>query len=315
MLNKKNSGFLALNKAPFQKEKTVIVSGIPRSGTSMIAKMLDEIGVFLGDSAKKPIYEDVELAKLLASKKFDQDKFYNLVSKRNNKHDIWGWKTPGSYIRNDLFIKKIRNPHYIIPFRDPLAIAIRNSLAVNTDIKKNLIHTYETQYKSLIAFVNKVEVPVLLFSYEKALLNKEEFLSYLLSYLDIEISQKQFDNVINSITPNNPGYIKLTSKEYDGHLDSCTNGVLKGWVKKVSSEDPININIYNHKNIIEKSVSANFFRKDLSNAGIGNGSYGFEVDITKHINKMSKDDVIRVVVDGTNYSLINSPITIAKKGN
>ena len=86
-------------------------------------------------------------------------------------------------------------------------------------------------------------------------------------------------------------------------------------MKKVSSKDSITINIYNHKNIIEKSVSANVFRKDLSNAGIGNGSYGFEVDITKHLNNMSKDDVIRVVVDGTVYSLINSPITIAKKPN
>jgi hypothetical protein len=43
-----NSGIYVLNELPQVEEKTIIVLGSPRSGTSMIGKVLYELGIFKG---------------------------------------------------------------------------------------------------------------------------------------------------------------------------------------------------------------------------------------------------------------------------
>jgi hypothetical protein len=60
-----NQGFSLLGDASValqDTEKTLIVLGAPRGGTSALAGALDKLGVFMGDNADGPVYEDLELA-------------------------------------------------------------------------------------------------------------------------------------------------------------------------------------------------------------------------------------------------------------
>ncbi|MDH4317299.1 MAG: hypothetical protein OEV64_02825, partial [Desulfobulbaceae bacterium] len=57
----KNTGYFVLNdrqKAQGDTPATFVVFGVPRSGTSVIAGVLHHLGVFMGEEAHPPVYED-----------------------------------------------------------------------------------------------------------------------------------------------------------------------------------------------------------------------------------------------------------------
>ncbi len=51
-------------------EKTLLITGLARSGTSMLAALLQAAGVWLGDYVYEPINEDAEIAQILRARDF-----------------------------------------------------------------------------------------------------------------------------------------------------------------------------------------------------------------------------------------------------
>jgi len=308
---KVNKGTLLLNSDIRSETKTVIVTGIPRSGTSMAAKVMAELGIYMGASATAPIYEDAAFTRLLNAPELDELAFKQRIKQMNQSFNVWGWKTPGSFLKHNAIRKFIRNPHYVIPIRDPLAIALRNNLAISAKAEQNLLHTFEKQYNPLMNFISKVKKPTLLFSYEKALNDKQHFVKELASFCGLDKESYDVNEILNAIQPNNKDYIKLTSKVYDGHLDSCTNGIVKGWAKIMDKVDACKIDIYIGDTLVKSKIKANLHRNDLETAGIGSGKHGFAVDINDELNNTSEIEIkIRVKICETDYSLHNSPLTI-----
>ena len=76
-----NPGYFYLNRSEPVPEKTVIVVGVPRSGTSMIASALRGIGISLGDTLDGAVMEDLELASALEAN--DQAALAFLIERRN----------------------------------------------------------------------------------------------------------------------------------------------------------------------------------------------------------------------------------------
>ena len=105
-------GMLCRNYPPLYTEshqRTVIVLGVPRGGTSMVAKILSVLGVFMGDKLGAT-YEDPDFFRVmqrfgnmppwrrkwhfLQRRKVLSD-IQSLVAQRNVDHEVWGWKFPG----------------------------------------------------------------------------------------------------------------------------------------------------------------------------------------------------------------------------
>ena len=83
-----NNGIVQLNKGDKHiEEKTIVVLGIPRSGTTMMTKVPESIGVYMGQT-KGVVKEDIRLSKLL-EKEEDITAFKNLVNSRN-KNTVLG---------------------------------------------------------------------------------------------------------------------------------------------------------------------------------------------------------------------------------
>src|SRR4051794_13832400 len=73
-------------------EKTLLVTGLARSGTSMLAALLQGSGVAMGDHVYEPIHEDAEITQILRARDFTR--LDELIARLNAKAPIWGFKMP-----------------------------------------------------------------------------------------------------------------------------------------------------------------------------------------------------------------------------
>jgi hypothetical protein len=211
------------------------------------------------------VNERSDVYSLLEKNKLDE--FDEFVNKQNGKHSIWGWKRPKAIEYVDLFETKIRNPHYIIPFRDYVSIALRNQISVNADFKKNLKDTHFNRYRNVVDFIESNQQPVLLFSYEKAVTNKRYFVEKVAEFLGITDSQN-VNNAINSIQINDNAYVNQDVLK--GSIDLVKDGQVHGWAKQSKSAQPITLKVIVDNQFV-KNIIANKPRKDL--AKIGNHAF------------------------------------------
>lgn len=205
----RNEGMYVFNKKDPSKYCTFLITGLSRSGTTMVAKTLYQLGVNVGHNLEpEGIYEDKECWVPLEQNKIEE--FKEVVKERNESNDIWGWKRPNSqtYITN--YTNLLRNPKFIVLFRDPLAISIREKLSAfepGSDFKKTLENALN-RISLLCDFISASEIETLALSYEKCLFNKEIFVNGLINFLNINTSKEQIENAINSIENGNEAYLR-----------------------------------------------------------------------------------------------------------
>jgi hypothetical protein len=161
-------------------KRTVIIFGVTRGGTSMIAGAVRGLGVFLGE--KLPVNnEDPEFTyKSVAHMK-------STINARNEQHDIWGWKFPMAANYLEELLPVVRNPVFIIVTRDAAATASALTRWHNRDISaaisEALIQTQKNFHLSL-----RWQVPTLFVSYERAVASPDVFLPELSGFLDLQLA-------------------------------------------------------------------------------------------------------------------------------
>lgn len=203
-----NTGIYVKNKPSSAKDaKTIVVLGLGRSGTSMIARVLSHMGVFLGDNFDQAVFEDVEIAQALESK--NDDAFKQIVADRNDRYELWGWKRPSSIHFVSTINQYVRNPHYIVVYRDILSIALRNHISMDQSLDFSLNKSIEN-YKQLNEFVAQVKAPTLLISYEKAITKRRKFIRALHDFLSLETNQKRIKELTALIELDRKLYIENT---------------------------------------------------------------------------------------------------------
>src|SRR5580692_2235707 len=127
------------------QEKTLLITGLARSGTSMLAALLQAAGVWLGDHVYQPINEDAEITQMLRAR--DLFRLDALIQRQNAKAPIWGFKMPDlhQFLQHDE-LARFRNPHLIVVFRDPVAIAARNVVSERIDGLQAIIEATATTH-------------------------------------------------------------------------------------------------------------------------------------------------------------------------
>ena len=79
-----------------------------------------------------------------------------------------------------------RDPHVIVTFRDPVSIAVRTSLSDYQEPMPALRTAVEHQ-AALVAFVDRLQCPTLLLSYEKSLVLAWDFIDAILRVLRLAV--------------------------------------------------------------------------------------------------------------------------------
>jgi hypothetical protein len=288
------------------QEKTLLITGLARSGTSMLAALLQEAGVWLGDHVYQPIHEDAEITQILRARDFTR--LDALIRRQNARMPIWGFKMPDLhlFLQHDE-LQRFRRPHLLAIFRDPVAVAARSVLSEQADGAEAFIETTDATH-SMAQFVRAAGVPFLLLSYEKALLFPEAFIDNLLTFCGIAPNAAKRAGLRRHVQPNRMQYVLTSKRAFEGHLEGVRNGRLHGWARHIGDLAPVLLDL-----LIDDRLAATFpageFRDDLLAAGVGNGNHAFCLDLGEH--RVKDGSVIRVRVSRRTFELANSGSSIA----
>jgi hypothetical protein len=213
---------MILNSAPPGECYTVPIVGVPRGGTTMVAAVVDALGVDLGPRTDLEgwHFEDQTMHSPYIAVQVKYAKQRDLECPR------WGWKDPVglSSVRNALFA--LRNPRIIIVFRDPLA-TIQGEMRfdeVNDIQPRRTLASLVKQTTDWLAhnleFSTITACPTLLVSYERALNYPERFVAELSGFLGVEPTAEQRAEALSRIERRG-GYIVFGREEpVDSHPET-----------------------------------------------------------------------------------------------
>jgi hypothetical protein len=283
------------------REKTLIITGLARSGTSMVAALLMEAGVWLGDHAYEPVNEDAEIAQMLRARDFTR--LDALIAQQNAARPIWGFKMPDLhlFLQHDE-LQRFRNPHLVMVHRDPVAVGVRNVLSEQFGGMQAYIDSTSAMH-SMAQFVRASRLPCLLLSYEKALLFPQVFVDNILSFCGLALDEQRKAAVMRHVEPNRTLYVTTSKRAFEGHLEGVIDGRLYGWARHIGQLEPVLLDL-----LIDGRLAATFqaseFREDLLAAGVGNGNHAFFVDLAEH--EVTDRSVIGVRINRRTVELGNS---------
>lgn len=302
--SKKNTGVVALN-APAMKEetKTVIVVGVARGGTSVVAGTLHALGVFMGE-AHSPVFEDLRLS--LAFEKQSKESFKSVVESYNQKSNSWAWKRPSSLNGLNMIAKTVRNPYFIFVFRDFVSISNRNTLSMQQGFKEGLVNALE-DYTKIVKFIKKTNYPSLFVSSEKAVSSKENFVEAVSEFCQLTPTQQQKNKALTFISPDSAEYLDKTRiDKSQGWVDEwfLQTGVLRGWanfpaqtgksaIVQVMIEDQVVARLEASQSV---AVSEGLQQQQAN-------KHGFEVNL-KELGVSTKD-TISLQVEGDDVSFLS----------
>jgi hypothetical protein len=289
------------------REKTLLITGLARSGTSMVASVLEGAGVWLGDHVYDPIKEDAEITQMLEARDFTR--LDALIERQNARTPIWGFKIPDlhQYMQHDE-LDRFRNPHLIVIYRDPVAVAVRNVLSERVDGELAMMEATAAMH-ALVQFVRASRLPFLFFSYEKALIFPRGFVDSLLDYCGVALDEARRIELLRHVQPNRNEYVLTSKRTFEGHLEGVLDGKLYGWARHVGRLTPVQLEL-----LIDGKLAATFdageFRADLLAAHIGNGNHAFFLGLGEF--PLNEDSVIRIKFNRRNVDLVNSGKTFAE---
>ncbi len=282
-------------------ERTIIVSGLGRSGTSMVAAMLAGFGILSTEIAYETTLDDREFLHLL---KFRQaGDFRAAIAARNQLSRIWGFKLPAinGYLEAPE-LHAFRNPRLIIVFRDPVAVAARHAIAEQTDPLASFFETLSGM-SDLVGFLRAAECPILLVSYEKAVTLPDQFVTALAGFCGVELDAAGRERAIAIVRPNNLEYAQNARRRYEGNIDGIFDSHLVGWCREIGELEPARL-VLLVNGVVRLSFSADHLRDDLCEAGIGNGRHGFVQSL--HGLGVVRASILTVRVEGRIFDVPGS---------
>lgn len=281
-----------------KENKTLIVVGIARGGTSLIEGTLHHLGVFCGDGSRPPVFEDVRLAD--AFEKNDIDEANKIINEYNDRYNVWSFKRPAAIDYIQKLHTMCQNPIYLFIFKDIFAVSNRNSISMKTDLLSGLKGAYNG-YGKVIKFISDNDFNGFFFSYEKIMANKEPFVDVLIDIIGKDrVTSEEKDSALNFIEPNPKDYLNASRiTRGKGRVDSIAQTEVKGWAKYIHSIEPATVELYINEKFITTTVAKNF-RQDLIDNKVhptGHSAYHFDLTSTPLNNgdKVSvkiEDDVV-----------------------
>ena len=298
-----NKGFI-VNRAAASRAgrgRTFIVTGLHRSGTSLVAAILRQVGIFMGADLNDNVHEDEALAKILLAR--DKSALKRTIRQRDADYGTWGFKFPMlSDVLGHLDIALFSNPHVIVPVRDAVAVAVRRSLSDYEDAMPALRSTIAAMAQ-MMAFIDRLQCPTLLLSYEKSLVFPGDFIAAITRFCDLPQTGTLREQLVRLIEPNRKPYIDVVRRNFGGAIEGVANGRLHGWSHLTGSVDPVALDLLVDEQVV-LAFQADEFRQDLLQAGFGMGHHGFTLDLVELA--LRPDAVIRIRVATHGMELRNS---------
>lgn len=174
---------------PAITEYTVVMIGMPRGGTTMVAGVAQRLGLNIGEN----------LGFNLEDEDFDRKTMAHMraaAAARDGRMPVWGWKFPTASNYLEKLLPHLRNPRLVVVWRDPLTAAMRSveqlmdqglPEVAQTKRSLNAVETMVNRQMNNLSLLRTVNVPALLASYEKSLRRPQEFIEQFASFLGLPV--------------------------------------------------------------------------------------------------------------------------------
>lgn len=295
-----NKGVATLNLPDeLPEKKTVVVVGVARGGTSIVAGVLHHLGVFLGTKYNPPVFEDMRLS--LAFEGKSEESFEQVIDEYNRQHEVWGWKRPSTLHDLPRVASTLRNPLFIYIFRDLFSIANRNSISMKSEIVGGLQHALD-DYAKILRFMATSKLPSMLVSSDKAVRYREALVDGVCQFVGLQPDPQQYEKAISFISPDPKQYLeatRITRTRGTVNQDLLRTGLLRGWARAAYHADPVQVEVLVNNEMVA-TIMADIYREHLDKPEIHpTGMCGFEIDLktlgikpNAEIRVRVKDDVV-----------------------
>jgi len=197
--------------------RTYIVTGNGRGGTTMVAGVVQALGLELNTKGATNL-EDPDIVrlghgldpkdvrtKLNITPAEMRTRLNAIVAQRNRENAIWGWKDPSAdnYVYD--ILPALRNLNLIVVFRDPAAIATA-MMAVNFTEPDVAIRKVLEHYSNLMQLIAKLKRPTLVISYERSRQKPELLAQDLAAFTGLTLTPEKLAAIQSYVSPTG-GYV------------------------------------------------------------------------------------------------------------
>ena len=178
-------GALVKNEHRITDQKSLVICGAPRGGTTFAASVYLWLGVPFRRTPTdrlSPRFEHNHLKEAFQTQ--DQERLRRIIDEFRSRHPVWGWKLPEIERHFSAVAEMVPNPHFVLIFKEPLSVAVRSA----TRRSKNPIDVLQevvAVHQRLATIAATTEHPLLLISYDKAMTNLPEFLADAASFAGV----------------------------------------------------------------------------------------------------------------------------------
>lgn len=201
---KKNSSLVLNGSAKIKRQRTIVVLGVERGGTSMAAGIVRALGISMGQRAGLNHEDPLFLTD-------EQDRLLNRIKMRNTQEDVWGFKVPKASMMLDFYENHLRNPLYVVVYRNPVAI-IDSWLQRGAGSPVGVMERIVAYQNSILELMQKTKAPVLLLNYERAVQSdttKQQTVESVASFIGVELNEELRDRAVGMMTGDGRGYVNL----------------------------------------------------------------------------------------------------------
>lgn len=208
----RNSGIILIGPHAAQTEaRTVVITGLPRGGTTMAAQCLALMGVPMGVKLPPPRhnFEDKAFQALLQMEEpgpIDMPRLRDLIKSRNDAHPVWGFKLPMAINSLPVLDRELRNPRYILVFRDVVAVGSREVMSAGIEALFAMRRGLALQAR-MLKFSETSNSPCMLMSYEKALLAPATVVDQITRWCGLTPTEQQREQACSVVRPDDPIYV------------------------------------------------------------------------------------------------------------
>lgn len=144
-------------------QRTYVTFGLERGGTSPIAGIQRALGLYLGPipqgNNEDPNFHNKTLRRMRET-----------IERRDEQHDVWGFKYPSAVSYLPTLIKSLRNPFFVVIFRDPVATAMSRARWDGEMLRRGprmALHEASVNSNANLSFALAANRPTLLISTER----------------------------------------------------------------------------------------------------------------------------------------------------
>lgn len=175
-------------------ERTIVMFGVNRGGTTSVAGVCQQLGLFIGDKMDGNL-EDRDLIPNRGAENLSA-----AITERNSRFPVWGWKFPHLTERLPDLLPQLRNPRFIIVTRDVTANLIGMTTRNDRDAIKALGVVMRRTRKN-VEFARRHKRPTLFVSYEKVLLSTEASVQEIADFVGLTPTAAQFEAACDFVKP------------------------------------------------------------------------------------------------------------------